>query len=269
MGAILSVYNSLDEHNALGRNPVTNAEFLSFVTEANSPLVGTRPFMDTRGYWADNVSVGFDISSYEYISLVIAYDYIIIPEDGTYEFDIDSDDFGELWVDNTLVAWEVNDTCTTIPITLTAGNYSCVFKFQNGTGSYSFAIRWRRQGEATYLPLSPLSVNLPETGVGTNISLLTEMGIFPDYPHKLIIKTAVDEVFVPRRVEVRNRTTGKYIASALTDANGFVEFRRLPLQYIDEPHIVTCFDDRESGFLNALVFDRIFQVTDQGFPPEN
>ncbi len=267
--ATMSVYDSSTPWTALGRNPNTNAEFLDFVDTGTLPLLGTRPMYTTNGYWADNKAVGYDITDYEYISMIIEYDTLTITEDATYEFDIDSDDFGELWIDDTLVAWEVVNTCTTIPIILTAGAHTCVFKFQNGTGLYSFQLRWRKQGDVTYGILHNSSVGLPDAYLGHNVAIPIDVNTFTDYPHKLTIKTQLDGVAVPRRVEIRNRATGEYIASKLTDVGGVAEFRRLPQQAIDEPHIITCFDDRTEGFLNALVYDRVFQVTDQGFPPEN
>jgi len=266
--ATMTVYDCSVEWNALGRNPMDTAEFDPMITEPNSTLLGTRPIMSLYGIWDDNQAVGFDLTDYEYIGMVIDYGTITITEDDTYEFDIDSDDYGELWVDDTLVAYEVANTCTTIPIALTAGTYTFVFKFQNGTGAYGFALRWRKQGDVTYVPIPEVSVGLTPS-VNIRIEANQIDGVFVDYPHKLTIKTQLDDEAVQRRVEIRNRTSGVYIASMLTNPEGVAAFRQLPPQAIDEPHIITCFDDRTEGFLNALVYDRVFQVSDQGFPPEN
>jgi len=105
--------------------------------------------------------------------------------------------------------------------------------------------------------------------VPMSVSILICEGAFQDYPHKLTVKTELDGVAVQRRVEIRNRVSGKYVASMISDAQGVAAFTRLPVQAIDEPHIVTVFDDRQSGYLNAVVYDRVFQVSNQGFPPTN
>ena len=269
MAATLTAYDCTTPWNALGRNPVDSIELQPMIQEPDSVLLGTRPIMATYANWEDNRPLGFDISEYEYIGMVIDFGLITITEDATYEFDLDSDDYGELWVNGILVAYEIVDNCTTIPIPLVAGSYSFIFKFQNGSGTYGFHIRWRKQGEATYIPLDNSFVGLLSSNAGRATVLMTEGYDFPDYPHKLTVKTQLDDVYVQRRIEVRNRATGNYISSMISDENGVAEFRRLPVQVIDEPHIITCFDDRLSGFLNALVFDRVFQVSDQGFPPEN
>lgn len=268
MSAILTAYDCTTPWNALGRNPITSVELQPMIQEPDSILLGTRSIMATYANWSDNVAIGFGISEYEYIGMVIDFGLITITEDATYEFDLDSDDYGELWVDGTLVAYEIEGGCTTIPIALIAGSYSFIFKFQNGTGTYGFNIRWRQQGEVNYYPLDNSFLGMPTSNAGNSGTLLIEEYEFSDYPHKLTIKTQLDDEYVQRRVEIRNRVTGVYIASMITDVNGIAEFIRLPTQSLKHPHIITCFDDRTSEFLNALVYDRVYQLTDQGAPPE-
>ena len=267
--ATMRVYDATTQQALLGRNPTTSAELDLWIDGENSPLVGSRPYQETRGYWNDNQPIGFDISSHENIGIVIDYGTIAIPEEDTYEFDIDSDAYGELWVGGILVAYEIENTCTTTPIHLTAGEYSFVFKFQNGVGPYSFALRWRRYGEVTYVPVSRDALGLPEesTGMTSQEGFLSRN--FTDYCHRLTIRTQLDDVYVRRRVIIRSRANGDYIVSGVTDSNGFIEFTRLPVQSIANPHVVLCFDDRQNGYTNALVWDRVFQVNNQGFPPEN
>lgn len=89
-----------------------------------------------------------------------------------------------------------------------------------------------------------------------------------DVPHKLAGSTKLDGVAVRRRVEVRKRRTGEYVISTVTQDDGLFEFRRLPAQTLAEPYIVTCFDDRPTGYGNAMVFDRVYQVDDAGLPPQ-
>jgi len=265
----MSVYDSTTVWDALGANPIDLTEFADFIDLGQITLLGDRPIKSLSAYWGDDVAPGFGITQYDKITVMIAYEKITITEEATYEFDIDSDDFGALYVDGTLVAWEVGDVCTTIPIALTVGDHTFELKFQQGDGPFSFALRWRKQGETTYLTVDYLAVGLEEPNKQIQKSLFTEMYAFVDYPHKLSIKVELDGTLVSRRVEIRNRATGVYIASKFTDSGGMAVFTKLPVQAIDEPHIVTCFDDRTEEYLNALVYDRVFQVSDQGFPPEN
>lgn len=265
----MSVYDSTTVWDALNRNPETNAEFSDFIDLAQITLLGTRPIKSLDGYWGDNIEPGFGISQYDKITVMIVYEKLTISEETIYEFDIDTDDFGELYVDGILVAWETGAVCTTIPISLTVGDHTFELKFQNGAGPFSFALRWRKQGEVVYVPVDYGAVGLLQPYAPTQNPILTSEGTFPDYPHKLTIKTELDGEAVRRRIEIRNRATSAYVASKITDSTGVAEFTRLPVQAIDEPHIITCFDDRTEGYLNALVFDRVFQVSDQGFPPEN
>ena len=87
-------------------------------------------------------------------------------------------------------------------------------------------------------------------------------------PHRLSGSTKLDGVVTRRRVEVRDRRTGAYVVSTVTQDDGLFEFRRLPPQTLANPYVVTCFDDRPDGFGNALIFDRVYQVDDNGNPPQ-
>jgi hypothetical protein len=87
-------------------------------------------------------------------------------------------------------------------------------------------------------------------------------------PHRLKGETLLDGAPVRRRVEVRNRRTGDYIISTVTQDDGKFEFTRLPEQNLATPYIVTCFDDSPTGFGNAMVFDHVYQVDDEGNPPQ-
>jgi len=93
---------------------------------------------------------------------------------------------------------------------------------------------------------------------------------FPaDVPHRLAGTTKFDGAAASRRVEVRKRRTGEYVISTVTDAGvGTFAFHGLPPQTLADPYIVTCFDDRPTGYGNALVFDRVYQVDDAGMPPQ-
>lgn len=90
----------------------------------------------------------------------------------------------------------------------------------------------------------------------------------PNVPHRLAGQTLLDGQPVRRRVEVRRRRASSYIISTVTQDDGLFEFRRLPPQTLAEPYVVTCFDDNHTGFGNALVFDRVYQVDDDGLPPQ-
>lgn len=92
---------------------------------------------------------------------------------------------------------------------------------------------------------------------------------FPtNVPHKLAGQTLLDGAPVRRRVEVRKRRTGDYVISTVTQDDGAFEFKRLPEQTLADPYVVTCFDDNKDEHGNALVFDRIYQVDDEGLPPQ-
>ena len=87
-------------------------------------------------------------------------------------------------------------------------------------------------------------------------------------PHRLTGKTLLGGQPVRRRIEVRYRNTGEYVISTCTQDDGLFEFRRLPAQTLANPYIVTCFDDRPEQAGNSLVFDRVYQVDDNGMPPQ-
>jgi len=86
--------------------------------------------------------------------------------------------------------------------------------------------------------------------------------------HRLAGQTTLAGQEVRRRVEVRFRGTGAYIISCLSNEDGTFAFRHLPPQTLSQPYVVTCFDDRPEQAGNALVFDRVYQVDDNGLPPQ-
>jgi len=269
MSVVMTAYNIASAWSTLGRNPETPAELDAMLADGATINLGTRPFNTTYGNWADNQAVGFDISEFEYIALVVDYT-LTITEADTYSFDMDCDAFGDLFVDGTEVCYEraSDDLLVTTPIVLAAGTYTLRFRLQNSTGPYSFVLRWKKTSEPLTYALDNSFVGLPPDRDPKPSDVLEDVAAFEDYPHRLTIKTNVDDAPVIRRVEIRNRESGAYIASGHTDSAGFIDFRHLPKQLGSQPHIVTCFDDRKTGFLNALVYDRVFQVTNQGAGPE-
>ncbi|MDX9896533.1 MAG: hypothetical protein RBS34_13885 [Desulfofustis sp.] len=88
-----------------------------------------------------------------------------------------------------------------------------------------------------------------------------------DRPHRLAGHTLLNGAAVRRRVEVRKRRTGEYVISTVTQSDGAFEFVRLPPQTLAEPYIVTCYDDATAAPANALVFDHVYQVDDEGNIP--
>lgn len=94
-------------------------------------------------------------------------------------------------------------------------------------------------------------------------------GVWPSsVPHRLAGQTTLAGQPVRRRVEVRSRVTGVYIIGCLSNEDGGFAFRHLPSQTLANPYIVTCFDDAAEQAGNALVFDRVYQVDDNGLPPQ-
>ena len=89
----------------------------------------------------------------------------------------------------------------------------------------------------------------------------------PDRAHKLAGQTLLDGVAASRRIEVRDRN-GNYVISTVTGDDGTFEFTNLPEQILRNHYYVLCFDDRDSEYGNALVFDRVYQVDDDGNPPQ-
>jgi len=96
-------------------------------------------------------------------------------------------------------------------------------------------------------------------------------GVFfdSDIPHKLSGRTLLDGSPVRRRIVVRRRRSGDYVISGLSNADGTFSFRHLPRQYLSDPYIVSCFDDRVTEYGNALVIDHVYQVNDAGEQPES
>jgi len=88
-------------------------------------------------------------------------------------------------------------------------------------------------------------------------------------PHRLEGQTLLDGQPVRRRIVVQDRRTGAYITSTVTQDDGIFAFRHLPAQSLANPYLVLCFDDRPTEFLNAMVYDRVYQVDDNGNPPQN
>lgn len=99
-------------------------------------------------------------------------------------------------------------------------------------------------------------------------SVLVTLVVPMTRPHRLAGQTLLDGQPVRRRVEVRYRRTSTYVISTVTQDDGVFHFKRLPEQNLANPYIVTCFDDSPSGYGNALVFDRVYQVDDDGLPPQ-
>ncbi|MDY0261973.1 hypothetical protein [Syntrophotalea acetylenica] len=97
---------------------------------------------------------------------------------------------------------------------------------------------------------------------------LTSGAAFEVRPHRLAGQTLLDGQPVQRRVEVRDRRTLAYIISTVSGADGTFAFRHLPPQDLAHPYIITCFDDRDTEYGNALVYDRVYQVDDAGNPPQ-
>jgi hypothetical protein len=104
--------------------------------------------------------------------------------------------------------------------------------------------------------------------IGFGTSVAPAESPYPDNPDRIAGHTLLDGVPVRRRVEIRNRRTGVYIDSTNTQDDGAFEFRHMPPQTLAEPYVVTCFDDATTGYSNALVFDRIYQVDNNGNPPQ-
>jgi hypothetical protein len=265
----MTVYDVATAITALGRNIQLPSEMDTVLSDAGTVELGRRPFNTLFGQWSSGQNVGFGINISTNLVMVIEYT-LTITEEAAYEFDADADDYIDLFLDGTGVCYSVhNGVPERTQITLAPGTYTLTARVQNGTGEYDFAIRWRKLPDTVYTEIPTSVTGLPEHTQMHSPEEIIVPGIFPDYPHKLTIKTVLDSTYVQRRVEIRNSTNGKYIASMITDRYGVAAFKRLLVQRIDEPHIVTVFDDRKTGFLNALVHARVFQVSDQGFPPEN
>ncbi len=100
-------------------------------------------------------------------------------------------------------------------------------------------------------------------------ALIGATGLFfdPATPHRLAGQTLLDGQPVRRRVEVRNRRNGEYVISCVSEPDGTFAFRHLPPQQLSDPYVVTCFDDSPTGYGNAMVFDHVYQVDDDGNPP--
>ncbi len=90
----------------------------------------------------------------------------------------------------------------------------------------------------------------------------------PGRPHILSGQTLLDGVATSRRVEVRDRRSGEYVISCVTGDDGAFAFTSLPEQILRNPYYVICFDDRDTAYGNALIFDRVYQVDDDGNPPQ-
>jgi hypothetical protein len=89
-----------------------------------------------------------------------------------------------------------------------------------------------------------------------------------DRPHRIEGQTLLDGQPVQRRVEVRYRRTGTYVISTVSAADGTFSFRHLPEQTLAQPYVVSAFDDRTEGYGNVLAYDRVYQVDDDGNPPQ-
>jgi len=97
--------------------------------------------------------------------------------------------------------------------------------------------------------------------------LESDAPVYPLTPHKLSGQTLLDGQPVRRRVEVRFRDSSSYVISTVTQGDGAFEFRRLPTQTTDEPYCVLCLDDSDIDPVNALIYDHVYQVDDNGNPP--
>lgn len=84
-------------------------------------------------------------------------------------------------------------------------------------------------------------------------------------PHKLAGQTLLDGLPVRRRVVILRRSNLSYVASTFSiAADGTFAISRLPTQMLSQPYVAMCFDDTGG---NAQVYDRVYQVDDNGNPP--
>jgi hypothetical protein len=83
--------------------------------------------------------------------------------------------------------------------------------------------------------------------------------------HKFAGQTLLDGIPVRRRIHIVRRRDLAYVASTFsTPSDGTFVISHLPPQTLSEPYLALCFDDTGG---NAQVYDRVYQVDDNGNPP--
>lgn len=87
-------------------------------------------------------------------------------------------------------------------------------------------------------------------------------------PNRIEGVAVLDGQPVRRRIDIRRRVSGDYIRSTCTQDDGAFLFKRLPPQTLADPYTVTCYDDSPDSPANAMIFDRVYQVDDDGNKPQ-
>ena len=90
---------------------------------------------------------------------------------------------------------------------------------------------------------------------------------FIERPHRIVGKTLVAGIPIRARVEIRNhKAPNEYISSTCTQDNGEFEFSRLPVQTLNSPYSVICYDHGLDSPHESQIVDRVYQVDGDGEP---
>lgn len=101
-------------------------------------------------------------------------------------------------------------------------------------------------------------------------AILGDNGMFfdPTQPHRIAGQCLQDGQPVQRRIVVRKRRSGAYVRSCISEPDGTFELRHLPQQHLNDHYVVTCYDDTRDSYGNAQIVDYVYQVDDDGNPPQ-
>lgn len=273
MSSSLTVYEAIDWYDANGY-PTDTASMDAYFDTNNVILFDSIGlFHPPIQKWPD--SYGPLGSSVKFGALVVFN--LTIPVAGEYQFAVDGDAIWDAFMDDALIVSNYEPLnfpgeldVYSSSVSLSAGSHVLQVRLVNGITTSGFGVWCKLPGVNSWepLPLELYSDITPNLGFssGAGVALLDE---YPSGPHRLAGQTLLEGTPVRRRVEVRKRRTGDYVISAVTDdGDGTFEFRHLPTQTLADPYTVTCYDDNKDEHGNALIFDRVYQVDENGNPPQ-
>lgn len=159
-------YNTQDYYNSNG-HPQNETEMNEYFNVQNTGIIlgGTEFHYDNICFgssgqitsWGDTTKAKPSGLPQEYYQFE-AIGYIYIPESGTYEFLLDSDDASDFFINNTKVAdfygfnggghgfYDAGDPRNIYPIVLEEGVYSFKARLEEGSGGDGIQISWKKPG---------------------------------------------------------------------------------------------------------------------------
>ena len=270
MSQTLTVYAAGDWYDANGY-PADLAAMDAYFDTANVTLFDSVSLLQPpMQVWPDTMG---PLGSSVKFAAQMMFELAVV-DAGEYAFAVDGDAVCDLYIDDEPLYDDYTPSSFTGDldnqsgiVTLPTGTYTLRVRVVNGVTMSGYSVWCKLPGSTSWelLPLELYTNLAPLAGVAST-SGVAMIDTYPDRPHRLAGVTRLSGQPVPRRVEVCGRQ-GDYVASTVSVDDGSFEFNHLPAQSLADPYTVTCYD-RPDEHGNALIFDRVYQLDDNGDPPQ-